>query len=266
GSDGEGGGNPHKRAIDVHARLGVMFLQQGMRTAGSTLMNSGTTFNVDNYNLGTSALSLALGGEITYPYGKNAVVGAELAYDYARAIPGIHYNMTDTGISIHNINARALYGYDLHKKNGMMLFGRLGLRYEGFQVNVTNYTDPKQNPALIPSENLYAPTLGAALAIPKLTDKIGLKVALDAVLFGASITQTKALEDGASPSAKLVCLEGVFRYKWKKDLDLQGMYDLNYGSYDFGKPLSTSMRGHTGNDVTRTDIFHTLTFGIAKGF
>ncbi len=44
------------------------------------------------------------------------------------------------------------------------------------------------------------------------------------------------------------------------------MYDLNYGSYDFGKPLTTSMRGHTGTDVTRTDIFHTLTFGVAQAF
>ena len=264
--DAGGGANPHKRSIDVRARLGVSFIQQGMRTAGSTLMNTGTNFNVDNYNLGTSAVSLALGGEVLYPYGKTGVIGAELAYDYARAVPGIHYNMIDTGVSIHNLNIRGEYGYDLKKKNGMMLFGRLGLRYEGFQVNVTNYTDPKQNPALLPSENLYAPTLGAALAIPKLTDKIGMKVALDAVLFGASISQTKALEDGSSPSAKLVCLEGVFRYHWKQDMDLQGMYDLNYGSYDFGKPVATSMRGHTGNDVQRTDIFHTVTFGIAKGF
>ena len=120
--------------------------------------------------------------------------------------------------------------------------------------------------SLHPNEVLQAPTLGGALAIPRLTDKVALTMSLDVIIAGASISQTKNLEDGSSPSAKAVCLGGMFTYHWKKDMDLQGTYDLNYLSLDFGKPLMTSTRGHTGTDVTRTDVYHTVTFGIAKGF
>jgi len=91
-------------------------------------------------------------------------------------------------------------------------------------------------------------------------------VAVDAMLIGVGITQTKALEDGSKPSAKAYCLGALFTYHWKSDMDLQGTYDLNYGSYDFGPPMTGSMRVHMGTDTTRTDIFHTVTFGIAKGF
>ena len=38
--------------------------------------------------------------------------------------------------------------------------------------------------------------------MPRLTEKIGLRFSLDAMLVGASVTQTKSLEDGANPSAK----------------------------------------------------------------
>ena len=114
---------------------------------------------------------------------------------------------------------------------------------------------------------LKAPTLGAGLSIPRLTDKIGLKFALDAIVAGASINQTVGLEDGkpGAASAKAVCLGGEFVYKWKKDMDLRGTYDLNYAAIDFGPSVAGNMRGHTGTDVSRTDIFHTVTFGSRRG-
>ena len=269
--DSGGGGGTHKRTIDARARLGITFLQQGMRSAGSTIMGGAGTFNVDNYNLGTSAVTLALGGEMLYPYSKNWVLGGEATLDYAKTLlGGIHIPATmatpaaDTGVSLTVFNLRAEAGYDMHKKNGMMLFARLGYRYQGFLVD--DYNMPAKNPAQLPQETTAGPTLGGALSIPQLTGKIGLKFSLDAMLAGASVSQTKGFEDGKSPSAKGVYLGAVFTYRWKKDMDLQGTYNLDYASYDFGAPLTGSMRMHTGTDTTRTDIFHTLTFGIIKGF
>jgi SH3-like domain-containing protein len=262
----EGGGGARKREIDVRARLGVTFMQQGMRSAGSTV-----TFP-DNYNIGTSAATVSLGGGVLYPYGKQALIGGELAYDLAKAVPGIYYKDPTTmvgnniGVTLHNVNVRGLIGYDLHKKNGMAIFGRVGYRYQGFIVDGNSPYDPTKNTAKLPSEVTTGITVGGALAVPRLTDKIGLKFAVDAMLIGVGISQTKALEDGSKPSAKMYCLGALFTYRWKPDMDLQGTYDLNYGSYDFGPPLATSMRAHTGTDTTRTDIFHTVTFGIAKGF
>ncbi len=262
GGGGEGG--PRKREIDAGARLGVMFIQQGMRTVG------GSANFPDTYNLGTSAAAISLGGGIMYPFGKSMVFGGEANLDYAKTLLGgvsVPGTKVQEGISLTTFSLRASAGYDLHKKNGMTVLGRLGYRYQAFLVD--GYNDPAKNPANLPQETFAAPTLGAGLAIPRLTDKIGLAFTLDTVLFGASVSQTRGLQDGTTPSAKAAFVGAIFTYHWKKDMDLQGTYNLDYASYNFGAPSTDpnlNKRMHTGTDVTRTDIFHVVTFGIAKGF
>jgi hypothetical protein len=155
----------------------------------------------------------------------------------------------------------------MHKKNGMLVFGRFGYRYQALTID--NYNNHMQNPAGLPQEVLQAPTLGAGLAMPKLADKIGLSFSLDAILFASNVTQTKGLADGSTPAAKAFYLGSVFTYRWKKEMDLQATYNLDYASYDFGAPYTDpilNMRGHTGTDTKRTDLFHTLVFGVTKGF
>jgi hypothetical protein len=262
--DSGGAGGARKRELAAGARLGVMFIQQGMTTAGGT-----ATFP-DKYSLGTSAAAIALGGGLLYPYGKSAVFGGDAQLDYAKTLLGgisAPNSMVQTGISLMTFSLHAEAGYDLKKKNGMTVFGRLGYRYQAFLVD--NYDNPAKNPAMLPQETFAAPTLGGALAIPRLTDKVGLSFTLDAILAGASISQTKGYQDGATPKAKAAFLGAVFTYHWKKDMALQGTYNLDYASYDFGKPFTDpalNKRMHTGNDVARTDIFHVVTFGVAKGF
>ncbi|HSN29001.1 MAG TPA: SH3 domain-containing protein [Kofleriaceae bacterium] len=269
--DDGGGGGHGKRTIDVRARLGLTFIQQGMRSVGSTF--TGTGFNPDNYNLGTSALTLALAGSYYRPYGKDYVLGADLSYTYAKTVFGGVFADPDgpggmpgvnIGMALHQLDLRAAVGKDLHKPSGMTIFGRLGYRYQGFLID--DVTNTAKNPAKLPSEVFQAPTIGAMLAMPHLTDKLGLRVALDAAVFGTSVTQTKGYEDGVSPSAKAACLGVVFTYKWKKDMDLQGSYDFDYESIDFGKPTAMNLRGHTGTDVSRSDFFHIVSFGVVKGF
>ncbi|MBA3539739.1 MAG: hypothetical protein H0T79_08915, partial [Deltaproteobacteria bacterium] len=155
-------------------------------------------------------------------------------------------------------------GYDMHKKSGLMLLGRAGLRYNSFQVADVGVI--AKNPATIPSEIQISPTIGAGIALPKLTPTIGLRFVLDAFLVGTSIKQTKGLEDGATPSARGVNVGAMFNYKWKAGLDIQATYDLNFASVQFGAPVPTSLRNHMGTSVSRTDIFHMLTVGISKGF
>ena len=108
--------------------------------------------------------------------------------------------------------------------------------------------------------------IGAALSLPRLTSKIGIKFALDAILFAAAVKQTVGLEDGASPSVKAVVLGTDFTYRVSKAFDVVAVYNLSYMSIDFGAPVAASMRNHMGTNVSRTDLFHTITFGIAKGF
>jgi Bacterial SH3 domain len=265
--DDGGGGGPHKRIIDVRAGFGVTFIQQGMRTTGTTL--TGTDQVPDIYNIGSSAGTIALRARVLFPYGKKYMLGGEALYDASKTLlGGVTYMGTSTGLTISDLNVRGVFAYPTKRKSGLMLLGRLGFRYRGYLVD--NYQDATKNPAKIPQETLKAPTLGGAIVLPKLTDKVGLSVGVDAILFGASISQTEGLEDGATPSMSCVHATVGFVYRWKKDMDLQGAYDLDYASYDFGTPnmgaAMQSTRGHTGTDVARTDILHTVSFGIAKAW
>ena len=264
---GGGGGGSHATMVDASARLGFMLVSQNLVSSG------GTTKWPDKYKVGSSSVALALGGSVLRPYKKRYLVGGELTYDLAKAIPGIAFDpdgaagpmpSSTTGFTIHNINLRAVGGYDLHKHNGMVVFAHLGYHYEAFLI--ADVKDLAKNTARLPSEVISGPMLGAALAIPKMTDKIGLRFSLDAILVAGSVTQTKNLEDGASPSVKRITFGGGMTYRWKPQMDLQVTYDLNYASLSFGAPVATSMRGHTGTSASRTDLNHLIAFGIAKAF
>ena len=86
------------------------------------------------------------------------------------------------------------------------------------------------------------------------------------MLVGASVTQTKNLEDGSSPNAKRITFGAGFTYRWKPPMDIQATYDLNYASMTFGSPVMNSQRLHTGTSVSRKDLNHTVALGIARAF
>lgn len=261
--DDEGGGKGGSKArqIDVRGRLGVTIIQQGQRSTGA----AASTDRPDNYDLSTSAATIALGGAYLRPYKKAYVIGGELAIDIAKAVPGIKVDeMNTTGITVYNINARAMFGKDFKRKSGMIAFGRLGFRYYSYQVG--NVGDLTKNTARLPSEIIKTPTIGGALAFPKLTDKIGLRFSVDAVLIGASMQQTKGLEDGQETGVKGLMGGIGFTYRWKPAMDINAAYDLNFMKYNFGAPLASSMRGHMGDSTARTDVFHAVTVGVAKAF
>ena len=165
---------------------------------------------------------------------------------------------------MHNLNVRGVVGLDFKKASGMMLLGRLGVRYHSFQV--ANATSIEKNTAKLPSEIITSPTIGVALAMPSLTKSIGLRFSLDFIPLNISYTQTKNLEDGKSPSAKGAIVGAGLTYRWKPSLDIQATYDLTYSKASFGDAVMTSMRGHPGGGVTRTDLFHAITAGIVKAF
>jgi hypothetical protein len=258
-ADGAGAG-ARMRKMDARGRLGVTNVKQSLSTPGGM----GTL--PENYTASSSAFTIALGGAVLYPYKERYWVGGEFTYDYNTAIPGITYMNKTTSFSYHVFNLRAVGAYDLQKKNGMTVYGRLGLHYDSFQV--ADVADLTKNTAKLPSQTITAPVLGGALDIPRLGKDIGLKVSLDFILLGSSVAQTKNLEDGTDPSVKALFLGGVFTYRWKPKMDLQATYDLTYESLSFGGlPPATSQRGHT-TMATRSgsDLNNALSVGIAYAF
>ncbi len=248
----------HTRMIDLRGRLGFAQVNQSVSTPG------GTAPVPDNYSAGSLSVGIALGAEVLYPYQKRYWLGGELAYTYTTTLFGGIQNMNaTTGFSFHNFNLRALGGYDLQNKYGMIAFGRLGYHYDSFQVSdVANFS---VNTAKIPNQIIQGPTIGAGLAIPRLTDSLSLQASMDLMLIGASLEQTKNLEDGTGPGAKAVYLGSALNYRWKPKIDIQGTLDLGYTSISFdGKAPATSMRGHTGTGPSSGSDFNvTLAVGVA---
>jgi hypothetical protein len=251
---------PRRRSLNGRARVGWTFVRQSVSTPGGPLSLP------DNYNASSSSITIALGGTALYPYAKRYWLGADLAYDYDKAVPGISYQGQTTSFSLHNFNLRALAGYDLQKPNGMIVFGRIGYHYESFQVS--DYANLTKNTAKLPSQIISGPIIGAALAIPRFSDEIGLRFSLDTMLLGAGVEQTKNLEDGTGPSAKAVFLGASLTYRWKPNMDLQATYDLEYTKKSFsGMPPATSVRGHTGTAPSSgADFNNTISGGIAYAF
>jgi hypothetical protein len=251
-------GGPHTRMIDLRGRLGFAQVNQSVSTPG------GTSPVPDNYSAGSSSIGIALGGEVLYPYQKRYWLGGELGYAFTTTLFGGIQNKDKTiGFSFHNFNLRALAGYDLEDKRGMIAFARLGYHYDSFQV--ANVNDLMQNTARIPSQIIQGPTIGGGLAIPRLTDSLGLQASLDLMVIGASLEQTKNLEDGTGPGAKAVYLGSALNYRWKPKIDIQGTLDIGYTSISFdGAAPATSMRMHTGTSPSSGSDFNvTLAVGVA---
>jgi hypothetical protein len=246
------------RMIDLRGRLGFAQVNQSVSTPG------GKAPVPDNYSAGSSSVGLALGAQVLYPYQQRYWLGGELGYAYTTTLFGGIESMNKTiGFSFHNLNLRALGGYDLQNKYGMIAFGRLGYHDDSFQVS--NVTDFTQNTARIPNQIIQGPTIGGGLAIPRLTSNLGLQAGLDLMLIGASLQQTKNLEDGTGPGAKAVYLGSALNYHWKPKIDIQGTLDLGYTSISFdGVAPATSMRGHMGTGPSSGSDFNaTLAVGVA---
>ena len=271
--DGGSVGGGKGRAIGITVGLGVGYLSQSLVATG--VAAAPTTDQVpDVYAIGTSIETLNLGGSYFTSLGKY-VAGVDGGLAYSKTISGgVSYKGVVTPLTIADYTLRGTIGYPTSRPSGLTLLARLGYRYRAYMV--ANYQDfataTSKNPAKVPQEVLKAPTIGFAIAMPKLTQKLGLIVGLDAIAFGGSVAQTAGLEDGKAGAATVTVLSfsAGLVYAWKPQLGLIFAYGLDHGSYDFGKPSDApmSLRGHatTATDVTRTDTMHQFSVTVARGF
>jgi hypothetical protein len=255
---------PLERTIDIEVAAGLTVLTQGVRTTGGSLAVP------DNYNLGVTAATLSLAGGYVHRIGEKLLAGAQLEYAYQKALPGIRLADPATGepvitaFSVHHVDVRAYAGYRMPHLRGLVVFAGIGLRYRLFEV--AGVHDVAANPGRIPSEVQLAPTIGGGVDFARITNKLGLRFAFDAFAAGAFTKQTPGLEDGTRANAAGASLSSTLTYHWRRSLDVRASYDLALVSYDFGAPDPMSERMHAGTHVARTDLAHTLTLGLAKGF
>ncbi|MFT3693409.1 MAG: SH3 domain-containing protein [Kofleriaceae bacterium] len=268
--DIEGGssGGGHGRQIGISVGLGAGFISQSMTTAGST--KTGADQVPDNYSIGATSETLALGGSFYTGLGAKYLVGIDASYAYSKTFgSGIQYMGKVSAITLSDFFLRGSIGYPTSRPSGLTLLARLGVRYRGYLVDGYNTMDPNNtNTAKVPQETLFAPTLGIGIVMPKLTSKLGLQIGLDAILFGASVTQTNGLQDGPTASMSGENVNIGLLYSMNEKTRLIFAYDLDHASYDFGDASkeTVSTRGHTGMDVTRGDNIHMFSITYAKGF
>ena len=255
-SSPDGRGPRPRRVLSANARL-------GFASVGGTYESNGPATSMNpppDYNFGSNAVSLAIGGEALFAFGKALYLGGGLDYLGCVATPGIRYAAggmsQDIGFKTHDVDVRALVGYDLHKRNGMTVWGRLGYHYGIFSVGNLD------NLAQIPSETFKGPTIGTALRIPRLTRKIGADATLDLVYPGAR-SQTVGNDDGAQQGAMAATLQLGGSYAWKGAWAFAAAYRFGYAKTRWSG-MSGRVTGATAAE--RTDLSHVLTVGLGRSF
>ena len=252
---------PRRRMMDIRAGVGVAFLSQAFKAEGSTV-----TTPPDNYSAQSPSVLASLGASLLVPFGKRLWFGTELGYDYNKALPGTAYMGSTTSFSYQMLNLRLALGFDLKRPSGAIILARAGLHYDAFQV--ADVGDFAKNTIKLPNQNILAPTVGLALVVPRLGEKVSFRGSLDAIAFGASVEQTKNLEDGTNPDAKAVFLGLGLGYRIGPRMVVQTTYDLGYTAVSFGgAPPATSLRKHMGTGkMSGNDFNNLLSISALYGF
>lgn len=247
------------REIRVEAKLGFDRMGQVFRSDGDQLLS--------NYDVAAAAAAVSLRGDYLQKYGAKYLIGGELRYDLGKSTPGIRYsdgtNAADIPYMTHDVDLRAVAGYDFKHKTGAVGFGRVGYHYGMFAVS--NVGDFTKNLAKIPSETLSGVTIGVGAEAPTITEKIGARLIIDYLALGKR-AQTVGLEDGAVSSAKALWAGLVVNYRWKPGMTIDFGYGYDYAKTTWTGAAPASMRGTGSTVAARKDVTHGLLVGIAKSF
>ena len=222
-----------------------------------------------NYQIKSRAATVNIGSDVVYNYSPTYLIGVDAAYTLRRATPGIRYQTMDgtaqdIGFTAHDLSVGAKVGYNLKSATGMVVYGRLGYHYGKMAIHDVN--NAEVNLAKLPSEIFRGITMGARVDVPRLREKIGLRLAADAMYPGGIRNQTPGLEDGATSRVFAVFGTAHLTYKWKKKYNAELLYRYTHTVTNWAGTAMNSTRGHNATSAERTDTGHTVTVGLGKKF
>jgi uncharacterized protein YgiM (DUF1202 family) len=262
------------RSKDVSARYTYpKMLKRGGASIGyaslGSLFASDGTGELANYKIASAAATLSIGGDVVYKYSDQYMIRGDANYTGMRANPGIRFSnamgqTVDIGFVQHEVSLGGSVGYNMKNKSGMVLYGRAGYYYGKLAIN--NVGDFEQNLAYLPSEILQGITVGAHADMPRLSDKLGLQLGLDALYPSGKRIQTTGLEDGAVSSVFAAWAVGKLVYQWKPNLTLSGIYRYSYAKTDWLGAAPGTMRPHGATEAARKDVGHTALVGLGRQF
>ncbi|HTE52813.1 MAG TPA: SH3 domain-containing protein [Kofleriaceae bacterium] len=220
----------------------------GFTAVGMDVTPTGQTAETASYNGPIAGLS----GELMYRIRPKIGILFDLDYDFATALGGLTVSpeggedVTDISLTTHRVGASAGVAYGKRATGSL----RLGYQYAIFQISDID------NGANWPRESTSGPTAGLGFQYPELAGKLGMRVGLDAMLFGTR-SQTEGSRDGDLDS--LTALWATLRvdYPVGKNLVIDGGYRFGYASASW---TGTSDRnGATATD--RKDQAHEISVG-----
>ena len=240
------------RAITASARLGFASIGGTFHSDGAMLGEGPPA----DYPFGSTAVSLAIGGEATFPLTGRLRGGGLARYLGCVAMPGISYEGESVGFTTHDVDLLALGGYELGGARGTGVWLRGGVHFARFAVS------DLANKARIPVETALGPMVGAAVRVARLTPKLGADASVD-VMPTANRAQTKNQTDGQLAATRTVWLQLAATYAWRPRWRLEGGYQLAYTS---SRWAGASDRHMSATGATRTDLAHVLAVGVARPF
>ena len=246
-----GAAAPAGRSITASARLGFASIGGTFHSDGAMLAAGPPP----DYPFGSTAISLAIAGEATFPIKPRILLGGSVRYLGCLGTPGIAFSGESVGFTTHDVDLLAVGGYDLRDARAMTVWARAGFHFARFSVDLANK-------AKLPVETAFGPMVGAAVRLRRLTPKLGAEASID-LMPTASRNQTKNQGDGQLAATRSLWVQLGGAYAWRRHWRLEAGYQLGYSSSRWAGPSDRHMMA-TG--ATRTDLAHVLNLGASRPF
>jgi hypothetical protein len=236
-------------ALHTSAAIGIFDLQ--------TTFTSNGHAELANYRVSAAALALRGGAELAYAPGAHLRLGADVRYGFAWSNPGIQYTtagaMGDVPFEHHEVGAGARLGW---RASDVLLSARVGYHFETF------YVEDLVNVAKLPRESLQGLSLGGAVEVRNVFDRMTLRAGAD-VLTPAVRTQTAGGQDGTSVSASALFAGASASLHFGPAWSADAAYRFGWFSTLFSGP---STRQPDVTSAHRTDQEHIITLGAGRTF
>jgi hypothetical protein len=238
---------------------GLMLTAATGYVAISQDFNSNSTAYLGKYHLSSSAAAIGVGALYSYIRGIWEF-GADAGYRFTAAAPGVQVPSAtgmsgsgDLAILEHTVDVGLRAGYRSPEGMGTGIYLRAGYYLNAFGID-------RSSASPLPSETVAGVTAGAGMEMPRLTERLGVRVHAD-YLLTASRDQTTGLRDGKDAGTTGLLAGLMLGYRFRDAWAAEAGYNMTYLSSSFTGPLERLSA--TGTWATRSDLDHMVMLGLS---
>jgi uncharacterized protein YgiM (DUF1202 family) len=239
----------------IGVRAGVAILSQRFTSNGTGALT--------NYDAGTNAFGVQVGGSYLRALGRYARLGIDASYAFAGG-GGLRYHAADgstvvLGMQVHDINFGAQAGVHFNAVGGIDLRARIG-------GDIIMNLIQGSSKAPLPSDRVMGMTVGLALAAPAILTLANRPLGVH--MFGwalvpAQRAQTIGLEEGQKSSTLGATFGGGLSYGLYKRLGLEANYQYGFVLTHYS---GEAKRNTTITSADRGNAAHLISLGLAYNY